>query len=100
MADNLTDKERMKEQQAYAQAKRRQEVNDIKTVLATISGRRLYWRLLEHCKTFETVWEPSARIHYNAGLQDVGHFLLSEVVDADENLLFKMMKEAKKEKLK
>lgn len=74
---------------------RLQELNDIKTVLATVSGRRLMWRLMGKCRTFSSVWEASAKIHYNAGQQDLGHFIMAEIVEADENLLFKMMKEQK-----
>ena len=95
---NISTKENVKEVKRQATNARRQELNDIKTVLSTKSGRRLYWRLLEYCKVFESIWESSARIHYNSGVQDVGHFLLSELVDSDENLLFKIMKENKKEK--
>lgn len=94
---NISTKENVKKVKKEATNARRQEIADIKTVLSSKSGRRLYWRLIEYCKVFETIWEPSARIHYNSGVQDVGHFLLSELVDADENLLFKMMKENKKE---
>lgn len=74
---------------------RTKELNDIKSVLAHAHGRRWLWKILAHCKTFESIWEPSAKIHYNSGRQDVGHFLMAEVSEADENLLFKMMKEGK-----
>ena len=76
--------------------KRRQELNDIRTVLSTISGRRLLWRMMEQCKTFSSVMDNSAaKVTYNAGKQDLGHFIMAEIVEADENLLFKMMKEQK-----
>lgn len=92
----ISNEAKLKEAKERDKDRRRQELNDLRTVLSSVSGRRLFWRLMEQCKTFETVWEPSARIHYNAGKQDIGHFVMSEIVEADENLLFKMMKEHKK----
>ena len=76
---------------------RETELNDLRTVLSTPHGRRLVWRLLEKCRVFETIWESSAKIHYNSGQQDIGHFLMAEVVHADDQSLLEMMKENKKE---
>jgi hypothetical protein len=71
---------------------------DLKNVLATESGRRFVWRLLGHCRVFETIWHNSALIHYNSGMQDVGHWLLKEINDCDTEGLLKMMKENKGDK--
>lgn len=75
--------------------RREKELKDIKAILSMKEGKRFMWRLLAHCKTFESIWTPSAQIHYQAGQQDVGHFLMSEIEEADENLLFEMMKDNK-----
>lgn len=78
---------------------RDRELSDLKFILSLPEGKRFVWRLLAHCKTFESVWEPSARIHYLAGVQDVGHFLMAEISEADESALIGMMQEKlKKEK--
>ena len=71
------------------------ELDDIKEVLRTPQGRRFMWRVMAKCKTFESIWESSAKIHYNSGQQDLGHFIMSEIIQADEDLLFTMMKENK-----
>lgn len=68
---------------------------DLRAVLSTTSGRRVMWRLLEECKTFESIWEPSAKIHYLAGRQDLGHFILAIIEKASVESLFQMMKEKK-----
>jgi hypothetical protein len=67
----------------------------IKTICKSTAGREVLWRILGQCKVFGSVWEPSAKIHYNAGKQDVGHWLMAEIVRSDENILFKMMTENK-----
>lgn len=99
---NAADESQVNEAEKIAKEMRRIELNDIRTVLASISGRRFVWRLMGKCRTFSSVWEPkdSAKIHYNSGQQDIGHFVMAEIVDADENLLLKMMKEAKSEQEK
>lgn len=70
------------------------ELDDLCKVLATESGRRFLWRMLKRARVFETVWEQSARIHYNSGQQDFGHFIMSEIIDANEESYFLMMREA------
>lgn len=78
---------------------RERELNDLRKLLEHPYGRRVMWRLLEKCRVFGSIWEPSAKIHYNSGQQDLGHFLMAEIVEADEKYLFEMMKENKKENL-
>lgn len=75
--------------------RRQREMDDLRAVLATPFGRRFVWRLLSHCKVFESIWHPSALIHANAGRQDVGHYLMAEIVEANEDMLLMMMTEAR-----
>jgi hypothetical protein len=71
------------------------ELNDLRYILNTDQGRRVIWRFMEHCRVFTSIMEASAKIYYNAGAQDVGHYLMAEVAAADDEALFKMMREAK-----
>jgi len=98
LVKNAASEKQVKKAETRELSKREMELNDLRIVLGSVRGRRVFWRLLEHCKVFGTVWEPSAKIHYNSGQQDVGHFLMSEIVQADERYLFDMMRENKKEK--
>lgn len=73
-----------------------QEAEDIKAVMSSVHGRRFVWRLLSHCKAFASVFHPSgSQTYYNSGMQDVGHFILSEVTKADQKKYFEMQIEAK-----
>lgn len=69
------------------------ELDDLKSVLSKPEGRRVLWRIMSECSTFGSIWHPSAAIHYNSGKQDLGHWLMGEITEAGEDLLFKMMKE-------
>lgn len=76
--------------------KREAQLEDIRLVLRTIEGRRLIWRIMSECKIFGSVHHPSgSQVYYNSGRQDLGHFLLAEIIESDEQQLFHMMKEAK-----
>lgn len=81
---------------AAAKAARAAQLADLTAVMATAAGRRLMWRLLGHCGTFESIFETSSRIYYNSGRQDVGHFLLAEITTADVNQFIQMQHEAMK----
>lgn len=76
---------------------REQELADLTWVGSSAQGRRFLWRMLEKTRVFESIWENSAKIHFNAGQQDLGHFLMIEIQNAKQEILFEMMKENKKE---
>lgn len=95
---NAADEAQVKKAKIQEEDIRLEELNDLRVVLSMKEGRRFLWRLLTHCKVFESIWEPSAKIHYLAGSQDIGHFIMAEISDAGQDYLFKMMEEAKKEK--
>ncbi len=95
MAD-LSNAEEVERLEQRAKDIRKQELNDIRTVLSNASGKRLLWRLMSHCNTFASIYsEEVSLMTYKSGKQDVGHFIMGEVAEADENLLFKMMKDNK-----
>lgn len=56
----------------------------MRAVLATPQGRRVLWRILEECKMLEAIWDPSVRMHFNAGRQDVGFNIVAKIVAADD----------------
>lgn len=76
---------------------RQREVNDICVLLNLQEGRRVLWRFLERAKVFESIWRSSAEIHYLAGAQDFGHFIMAEIVAASPNAFLQMMMENKAE---
>jgi hypothetical protein len=82
--------------QALDAHKAKLATEDLRRILETDFGRRYVWHLLEEAKVFESVWDPSARIHYNAGKQDFGHMLFAEIARAKPEAYFEMMKAAQK----
>lgn len=100
LVKNAADEGQVKEAEQKARFHKDQEANDMRAVLDVPAGRRVLWRLLQHCRAMESIWEPSAKIHYNAGRQDVGHYLLSEIVSANEDAFLLMQKEARDRKEK
>ncbi len=92
---NAADPEQVKEGREKEKFGRMLELDDIRKILATDYGRRFVWRLLGKAGVFESVWRQSAEIHYLAGKQDFGHFIMGEVVESNPDALVLMMKEAK-----
>lgn len=69
------------------------ELSDLRELLKTEPGRRFVWRVLGHCQLFSDIWDPSSRIHFNAGVQHVGNWLTAEIIAANEESFFLMMRE-------
>ena len=85
-------------QERTARERRRTEVGDLVQVLRTKEGRRLIWRILGECKVSQTVIDnpvtPNASLMFiNAGMQNVGIWLQSQIADADQGAMLKMMQE-------
>lgn len=97
---NAADEDQVKQAKSAARRIRDTEMNDLRYLLQSPQGRRYLWRLLSHCKVFESIWEASAKIHHNSGRQDVGHYVMAEIVEANEEALLQMMKEAKQGEMK
>ena len=96
LVKNAASERQVKKAKDKELSKRDLELNDLRSVLELPEGRRVMWRLMEHCRVFGSIWESSAKIHYKSGQQDIGHFIMAEIVDANEKYLFEMMKENKK----
>jgi len=97
LVKNAADEGQVREAEKRERFTRRDELDDLRMVLETKQGRRLLWRLMTHCRVFESIYHASALIHYNAGMQDVGHFLLAEITSASSGALMTMMQEQQKE---
>ena len=74
------------------QIKREQE-NDVRYMLNDRRGRRFVWRMLTHAGVYNSIWVQSAEIHYKAGKQDFGHWLMAQVLEASEDAYTLMVKE-------
>ncbi len=95
---NIGDESQVKSQVKKQKFRRDNELADLRAILSTGPGQRVIWRFLEQAGVFNSIWTASAQIHYNAGKQDFGHFILAEIIEADESALFRMMSEGMKKK--
>jgi hypothetical protein len=91
---NAADPRQVKAAERNEKDKRELELDDLRALLKTAEGRRFLWRLIGQCRTFESIWTANAQIHYNAGQQDLGHFLIAEIVEADEEGYLLMQQES------
>lgn len=86
------------EAKKQAQYARDAQLDDIRAVLALPEGRRLVWRLLEHCKVFESTFTSNgSQFAFNEGARNVGLFMLAEVTAADAQVFVTMLKESKQD---
>jgi len=96
---NAADSKQVKKAGQRERSTREQQLNDMRDILAIDAGKRFLWRLMEHCKVNASVFSASAHIYYNSGMQDVGHFVLGEIMEAQPQAFMDMMVMNNKEKL-
>lgn len=98
LVKNAGDESQVAEAQKKLSLRRDQEMADWNEVFNTPAGLRVLDRIMaEKCKTFESIWSQSAAIHYNSGQQDIGHWLMAESIEANPEIMFKIMMNRKKE---
>lgn len=94
---NASDRNQVKNAKQKEESKRDNELNDLRSILNTPAGRRVLWRFISYAKIFQERWEPSAKIHYDAGVRAFGLHIIAEINEASEDLFIEMMKENKKD---
>jgi L-amino acid N-acyltransferase YncA len=70
---------------------------ELDAVMATQPGRAVMWALVRRAGVYESVWRPSAEIHYLAGRQDFGKELLAELLRICPDKYLTMESEARAE---
>lgn len=95
MSDALGSKAKEDARNKKLELIRKAEIAELKDLLGLPGFRRFAHRLLARCKTQHSIWEPSAKIHYNAGMQDLGHWFSAEIEAADQEAVFIMWREEK-----
>lgn len=90
---NASDPKQVKKAETKERLGQRQQDDDLRWVMSTPAGRRFLWSMMSDCKTFAPVWESSARIHYNAGQQDIGMGIFRNIMRLEPETFLKMKRE-------
>lgn len=73
---------------------RSQQLDDLRSILATKSGRRWLWRWLGECRVFQDSFTTNALAMSNMeGMRKIGLMLLAEIKEADQNAFILMQQE-------
>lgn len=95
---DASDPDQVAKRKGDEKRQREREVNDLRAVLQTDQGRRVMWRLLEHCGVFRSTFTGhGARDAFNEGARNVGLFVMGELIAADPDALTAMMQESKRD---
>lgn len=97
LVKNAADPQQVERATQLTKLQRNQQVLDLQAVLATIAGRRLIWRWLNHLRPTAPLWESSALIHYRVGFHDVAVMMLNEIEEADPGAYVLMLTEAREQ---
>lgn len=96
MARNIADEGQVKEATAKERRQREQELNDLRAVLETDSGRRFIWRYLGHAQVFQECFTgQDADTNFALGRRNIGLRLLADIDDAKPEALLQMLQESK-----
>ena len=87
-ADNRT---QVKKAERKERVRERTESDDLRNMMNSTAGSDVLWRILERCGAFRSVYNENPHsIYYNAGRQDLGHWLMEEMTTADPIAMAKL----------
>jgi hypothetical protein len=90
---NAADPQQVRRGGKHERDVREEQLHAWRTVLALPEGRFLLWTILEQCQVAGSVYAPDVRIYYNAGRQDLGHYVIAEISEAQPNAWLTMQSE-------
>lgn len=96
---NAADHKQVKKAKRTQKEARKQEIADLRYIMETPQGQRFLMRMLSKCRVNQSVWHPSAAIHKNAGIQEVGQNLYKDMLTADVDLAVSLVAKEIKEQL-
>lgn len=94
---NAADEEVVKTRKRKEESVRDRELHDMRTVMASLEGRRFIWRLLDRAGVFRTSFTGNSTTFFNEGQRNMGLIVLADVHEACADAYIQMMTEAKKD---
>ena len=82
---NAADRQQVQRADRQLDARRKQELADLRRILALPEGRRMFWFILDQLQPRTQMWSPSAQVGFNAARHDVGTWLWDQINEADPN---------------
>jgi len=96
LVKNASDKVQVEKARKIIGSRRDREIEEIKQVLSTISGRKTLWRYMEKTGVFRTSFSTSAhQMAFLEGQRNIGLMILTDIKEADPDKYITMMLEAK-----
>lgn len=95
---NASDATQVKEAKIKEKIGRDLELNDIRQLIATAHGKRVFWRYLELCGVYKSSFTGSSETFFLEGQRNIGLKILADIVDADPKAYVAMMEMHKGDK--
>lgn len=70
-----------------------QQQSDLRAVMQLEAGRRVISRILGQGHLLEHFWSPNSEVHYKLGERGLALWLYDEIMFADPELMFTLMRE-------
>ena len=91
------DVKQVNKKKSKRQAKRDQELDDLRNILDAAGGRNFLWRLLTECGVYHSSFSIEAlEMAHNEGKRQMGLWALEEIFDASPHTYALMQKENRK----
>ena len=82
---NASDKEQVKDADKKNKNRRKQELEDIKNIIARPEGMRFFRRLMEAGKVFDTTFTGNSNGYFLEGHRNLALIFFADIVDAAKN---------------
>lgn len=98
LVGNAADPAQVKKAAEKQQSIRDRELNDLRTVMGLVEGRRLLWRVIGICAPMKNPFHQESHVMaFNVGMGEIGRIVLDDAMEASLESFLTMFREGKRD---
>lgn len=88
---NVSDVREVKDAKLSEKLKRERDLNDIRFLISSVQGKRVFWKYLELCGVYKSSFTGSSETFFLEGQRNIGLKILADIMEADPKAYVSMM---------
>lgn len=93
LVDNMADEEQVRNAEEKEERRKKSIEDDIKDVINTPQGRRVFWHYISFCGVFRAMYQEHGLMSFAAGQRNIGLKMLDDLAKSDPKAFVQMWAE-------
>ncbi len=89
--DNTADPAKVEEQDKFEKLQSVQHLEDVRKIVSTEAGKRVFWLYMDHCNVFQEIRGEIKDVYFEEGQRSIGLIMMRNLVQAAPAVLTELM---------